>query len=134
MKICRVLRMNRGNAVLLGLGGSGRQTLTCLSIHIMGQEKINLEITKGYTQEKWKDDARRILQGAAIEGRNACLVLSETHLKNKQMMQDIDSLLNMGEIPNLYNSEEFVAVEQKLKELAKKEGNMRLFHGVSNLE
>jgi hypothetical protein len=27
------------------------------------------------------------------------------------MMQDIDSLLNMGEIPNLYNSEEFVTVE-----------------------
>lgn len=52
MKICRVLRMNRGNAVLLGLGGSGRQTLTFLSIHIMGQEKVNLEISKGYTQEK----------------------------------------------------------------------------------
>jgi dynein heavy chain len=65
IRISRVLRLNRGNAALLGLGGSGRQTLTKLATYIMEQELVEIQISKGYNVEAWKEDARKLLTSAA---------------------------------------------------------------------
>ena len=47
-RICRILRQPLGNGLLLGVGGSGRQSLTKLATYISNYKKFQIEVIKGY--------------------------------------------------------------------------------------
>jgi dynein heavy chain len=47
-RICRVLRMPKGNALLLGVGGSGRQSLSKLATFMNNYKLYMIEVVKGY--------------------------------------------------------------------------------------
>lgn len=48
LRICRILKMGRGNALLIGVGGSGRQSLAKLSTYICDYNMVEIEQTKTY--------------------------------------------------------------------------------------
>ncbi len=61
LRICRILRMARGNAFLIGVGGSGRQSLSKLSTFICDFDMVETEQSKNYSIEQWKEDMKRLL-------------------------------------------------------------------------
>lgn len=126
LKICRILRLDKSHGVLIGLGGSGRQTLVRLSSYIMGQQTVSVEVHRNYNADKWRTDIKKILADACLTSKTSNLVVTETQSNNLYLMQDIDSMLNLGEIPNLYDTEEFIKFLDKLKEKAKREGDDKL--------
>ena len=134
LKICRILRLDKSHGVLIGLGGSGRQTLIKLSSYIMGQQTVSVEVHKNYNSEKWRTDIKKILSDACLTSKCSNLVITETQSNNLYLMQDIDSMLNLGEIPNLYDTEEFIKFLDKLKDKAKKEGDDKLVQSGTILE
>uniref|UniRef100_K3WBA0 Uncharacterized protein n=1 Tax=Globisporangium ultimum (strain ATCC 200006 / CBS 805.95 / DAOM BR144) TaxID=431595 RepID=K3WBA0_GLOUD len=57
-RIVRVLNMPGGNALLVGVGGSGRQSLTRLATFIVDYEIKQIEISKNYTMNEWREDMK----------------------------------------------------------------------------
>ena len=48
-RICRILRSTQGHALLLGVGGSGRQSLARLATYINRYELYQIEVIKAYS-------------------------------------------------------------------------------------
>ncbi len=58
MRLSRLLCMERGSALLVGLGGSGKQSLARLAAHIAGAYTFQITITKTYNVANLLEDIR----------------------------------------------------------------------------
>lgn len=55
-RINRILEAPRGNALLIGVGGSGKQSLSRLSAFISSLEVFQIQLRKGYSSTDLKAD------------------------------------------------------------------------------
>ncbi|KAJ3106842.1 Dynein heavy chain 7, axonemal [Phlyctochytrium planicorne] len=123
-RICRVLKLPGGNALLVGVGGSGRQSLTRLSAFIMQYELFQIEISKSYGRNEWRDDLKKFLYSAGAENRNTVFLFPDTQIKDESFIEDVNNLLNSGDVPNLFAPDERQNIIEKCLPDAQEEGRM----------
>jgi hypothetical protein len=121
-RICRIVRTARGNALLLGVGGSGRQSLTRLAVHMEEFESYQIEISKQYGQNEWRDDLRRMLKMAGVEGKDVVFLFTDTQIMWEGMLEDINNILNAGEVPNLMKVDDTEEIAAAMRPLMHTEG------------
>jgi len=102
-RLSRVLRQPGGNALLLGVGGSGRQSLTRLAGYIQDMETFQIEISKNYGKTEWRDDIKRLLFAAGEEAKRTIFLFTDTQILHEYFLEDINNILNTGEVPNLFD-------------------------------
>lgn len=66
-RITRVIRQPLGNALLLGIGGSGRQSLSRLATFMANFKLFQIEVVKGYGMQNWRDDVKSCLLEAGCK-------------------------------------------------------------------
>lgn len=109
-RICRVLRQPQGNALLLGVGGSGRQSLSKLATFMNNYKLYQIEVIKGYNMTNWRDNLKTCLLQAGGEGKITSFLFVDTQIINEQMLEDINGVLNSGNVPQLYKAEDMEVI------------------------
>ncbi|KAG5463924.1 hypothetical protein LSCM1_00097 [Leishmania martiniquensis] len=105
-RIARVLRKGNGHALLLGVGGSGRQSLSRLAAHLNEFEVFQVEISKGYTMSAWREDLKTVLRRVVLQRKQTLFLFTDTQIVHEAMLEDVNNLLNSGEVPNLFVAQE----------------------------
>ncbi|KAL7985993.1 hypothetical protein Chor_011159 [Crotalus horridus] len=121
-RITRILRQALGNALLLGVGGSGRQSLTKLASHIADYECFQIELSKNYGPTEWREDIKKIMLKAGLQSLSITFLFTDTQIKSESFLEDINNLLNSGDIPNLYALDEQDQIMTAMKPIVQDQG------------
>ena len=62
------------------------------------------------------------------------LLLPEGKIKGSYMLDDINNLLNSGDVPNLFPADDRMQIQERLRMVAKKEARMELYNSGSSEE
>ncbi|XP_028170778.1 dynein heavy chain 3, axonemal [Ostrinia furnacalis] len=118
----RVLLQDNGNLLLVGVGGSGRSSAVKLAASILEMNVIQIEISRVYGQNEWRDDIRKLLMKAGIIGKPLVFLFADNQIMYEGMVEDINMLLNTGDIPNLYGMDEKVEILDKMQAAVREAG------------
>ncbi|XP_050552040.1 dynein axonemal heavy chain 1 isoform X3 [Spodoptera frugiperda] len=114
-RIARIMRQPMANALLLGMGGSGRQSLSRLAASMAELTCIQIEITKAYGISEWREDLRMTMMKAGAENRGIVFLFSDAQIKMESFLEDLNNILSSGDVPNIYEPEDLDKIYQAVR-------------------
>uniref|UniRef100_A0A8C4PUN9 Dynein axonemal heavy chain 11 n=1 Tax=Equus asinus asinus TaxID=83772 RepID=A0A8C4PUN9_EQUAS len=105
-RISRILRTPQGYALLVGVGGSGKQSLSRLAAYICGLEVFQITLTEGFGIQDLQVDLANLYIRAGAKNMPTVFLLTDAQVLDESFLVLINDLLASGEIPDLFSDED----------------------------
>ncbi|KAM8871594.1 dynein axonemal heavy chain 2 isoform 7-T7 [Synchiropus picturatus] len=114
-RVLRVIRQPRGHMLLVGVGGSGRQSLSKLAAFVCNYQVYQVEATK----QEFRDDLKKLYRQTGVDHRATVLLLGE--MADPSFLEEVHNLMSGGDVPNLFTTDEFVEIYSSLSAAARRD-------------
>lgn len=122
LKICRIMEMPRGNALLVGIGGSGKQSLSRLAAFICNLHVVQIVLRKGYSIQDFKDDIAQIYLKVGMKHVATAFLLTDAQIADEKFLVCINDVLASGEISGLFSDEDVEPIIASMRHECKQAG------------
>nr|CAH8868664.1 unnamed protein product [Trichobilharzia regenti] len=122
LRINRILEAPRGNALLIGVGGSGKQSLSRLAAFISSLEVFQITLRKGYAITDLKADLASLYLKAGLKNNGTVFLLTDSQVAEEKFLVLINDLLASGDIPELLPDDEVENVINGMRGEVKSQG------------
>ncbi|XP_076961290.1 dynein axonemal heavy chain 9-like [Callospermophilus lateralis] len=120
--INRILESPRGNALLIGVGGSGKQSLTRLAAFISSMDVFQITLRKGYQIPDFKVDLAGLCLKAGVKNLSTVFLMTDAQVADERFLVLINDLLASGEIPDLYSDDEVENIINNVRNEVRSQG------------
>ncbi|XP_023819910.1 dynein heavy chain 11, axonemal [Oryzias latipes] len=114
-RISRILELPRAHGLLIGVGGSGKQSLTRLAAYMSSVEVFQISLSQGYSVQDFKMDLAGLFLKIGVKNQRITLLLTDAQIPDEQILVWINLLLASGEILELFSDEEVESIVSGVK-------------------
>lgn len=118
-RVSRVLMQDNGNCLLVGIGGSGRHSAAKMAASMAEYSIFEIELSRNYGPSEWREDLKSLLLKVGIEAKPLVFLFSDTQIADEMFTEDINMVLNTGDVPNLFQTDEKVEILEKMQTAAR---------------
>uniref|UniRef100_A0A8B9QA73 Dynein axonemal heavy chain 10 n=1 Tax=Apteryx owenii TaxID=8824 RepID=A0A8B9QA73_APTOW len=122
IRVHRIIRMDHGHALLIGVGGSGKQSLTRLAAYTAGCEVFEIMLSRGYGENNFREDLKKLYLKLGIENKSTIFLFTDSHVAEESFLELINNMLTSGMVPALFPDDEKDTILSQIGDEATKAG------------
>lgn len=97
MIICVVCAwLLQGNCLLVGVGGSGKQSLVRLAAYAAGCGVFEITLTRGYDEAAFREDLKELYTMLGAENKKMVFLFTDSHVADEGFLELINNMLTTG--------------------------------------
>eukprot|EP01065_Artemidia_motanka_P042621 TRINITY_DN5751_c0_g1_i1.p1 TRINITY_DN5751_c0_g1~~TRINITY_DN5751_c0_g1_i1.p1 ORF type:complete len:2793 (+),score=1080.74 TRINITY_DN5751_c0_g1_i1:401-8380(+) len=104
-RICRILHHPRGNALLVGVGGSGKQSLSRLAAFICELDIFQVMVTQTYCGADFARSLADLYIRCGRKNNRFAFIITDSNIVVGEQLVMLNDLLNSGDVPGLFETE-----------------------------
>ncbi|XP_078053365.1 dynein heavy chain 2, axonemal kl-2 [Augochlora pura] len=113
-RIVRVISQPRGNMLLVGVGGSGRQSLSRIASYICELSIFQITVTKQYKVQEFREDLKVLYTKTGVEKKPTTFLFNDVQIAEEEFLELVNNMLSTGEVANLFKSDEMEEIKKLL--------------------
>jgi dynein heavy chain len=94
--------------------------VTKLAAFVNDAQIFRIEPSKSYGASEWQEDLRTLFKSLGLDNKKMLFLLQDSDLKQEQFIEDVNNLLNVGELTNLFTDEDMEEINYEIETQLKK--------------